>query len=139
RLWRVTQRFYKSRNYALAWIEDSEPRPQMGDLMKALWAADLDGLHPLLYTVPLLDQRRQEASKGFLTKKGFEPKEAGNLDVWLTYVCMKYSPALADGLSDLAHADPTWQIKREAFDPRAWLERALASNAIASSVLGLTP
>jgi murein L,D-transpeptidase YcbB/YkuD len=139
RLWRVTQRFYKSRNYALAWIEDSEPRPQMGDLMKALWAADLEGLDPLLYNVSLLDQRRQEASKGFLTKKGFEPKEAGNLDVWLTYVCMKYASDLADGLSDLAHADPTWQIKRDAFEPRQWLERALAANAIGQSLLELTP
>ena len=139
RLWKVTQRFYKGRNYELAWIEDSKPRPQMPDLIKALWAGDHEGLDPLLYNVSLLDERRQEASKGFLTKKGFEPREAGSLDVWLTYVCMKYSSDLADGLSDLAHADPTWQIKRDAFDPRAWLERALAANAVAASLLELTP
>jgi murein L,D-transpeptidase YcbB/YkuD len=139
RLWKVTQQFYKSRNYALAWIEDSEPRPQMADLVKALWAADHEGLDPLLYNVSLLDQRRQEASKGFLTKKGFEPKEAGNLDVWLTYVCLKYSSDLADGLSDLAHADPSWQIKRERFEPRAWLERVLSENSVAKSLSDLTP
>jgi murein L,D-transpeptidase YcbB/YkuD len=139
RLWKVTQRFYKSRNYELAWIEDSEPRPQMAELIKALWAGDQEGLDPLLYNVSLLDERRQEASKGFLTKKGFEPKEAGNLDVWLTYVCMKYASDLADGLSDLAHADPDWQIKRDAFDPRAWLERALADNTVAASLRELTP
>ena len=139
RLWKVTQHFYKSRNYALAWIEDSEPKPQMADLMKALWAAESEGLDPLLYNVSLLDQRRQEASKGFLTKKGFEPKEAGNLDVWLTYVCLKYSSDLADGLSDLAHADPAWQIKREKFEPRAWLDRVLAENSVAKSLSQLTP
>ena len=139
RLWKVTQQFYKSRNYELSWIEDSAPRPQMADLMKALWSAEREGLDPLLYNVSLLDQRRQEASKGFLTKKGFEPTEAGHLDVWLTYIAMKYSSDLADGLSDLAHADPEWQIKREKFDPRAWLERALASNAVGASLLELTP
>jgi murein L,D-transpeptidase YcbB/YkuD len=139
RLWKVTQQFYKHRRYELAWIEDSEPRPQMADLMKALWAADHEGLDPLLYNVSLLDQQRQEASKGFLTKKGFEPKGAGNLDVWLTYVCLKYSSDLADGLSDLAHADPAWQIKRETFEPRAWLERVLAENSVAKSLAELTP
>jgi murein L,D-transpeptidase YcbB/YkuD len=139
RLWKDTRQFYRSRNYALAWIEDSEPRPQMAELIKALWAAEHEGLDPLLYNVSLLDQRRQEASKGFLTKKGFEAKEAGALDVWLTYVYMKYASDLADGLSDLSHADPAWQIKREAFDPRARLERALSSNAIADSLLELTP
>ena len=139
RLWKITRHFYKSRNYAPAWIEDSEARPQMVDLIKAIWAADREGLDPLLYNVSLLDQRRQEASKGFLTKKGFEPQEAGALDVWLTYVYMKYSSDLADGLSDLAHADSTWQIKSEAFDPRAALEQALSSNTIADSLLELTP
>src|SRR5262245_55791600 len=139
RLWKVTRHFYKNRNYAPAWIEDSAARPQMVDLIKALWAADREGLDPLLYNVSLLDQRRQEASKGFLTKRGFEPQEAGALDVWLTYVYMKYSSDLADGLSDLAHADSTWQIKSEAFDPRARLEQALSSNTIADSLRELTP
>ena len=136
RLWKLTQRFYKSRGYAPAWIEESEPRPQMGDLMKALWAADVEGLDPQLYNVALLEQRRQEASKGFLTKKGFEPKEAGALDVWLTYLYMKYASDLADGLSDLAHADPTWQIKPEKFDPAGRLEAALAAKRIGAVARG---
>ena len=139
RLWKITRHFYRSRNYAPAWFEDSEASSQMVDLIKALWAADREGLDPLLYNVSLLDQRRQEASKGFLTKKGFEPQEAGALEVWLTYVYMKYSSDLADGLSDLAHADSTWQIKSEAFDPRARLEHALSSNTIADSLLELAP
>ena len=64
----------------------------------------------------------RKRSKGFLTKKGFEPQEAGALDVWLTYLYMKYASDLADGLSDLAHADPKWQIKPEKFDPAGQLE-----------------
>lgn len=138
RLWKLTREFYESRGFAPAWIEDSEPRPQMDDLVKALWAADQEGLDPQLYNVSLLDQRRREASKGFLTAKGFEPKEAGTLDVWLTYLYMKYASDLADGLSDLAHADPKWWIRPEKFDPRARLEEALAKNNVAESLFDLT-
>src|SRR5688500_415043 len=111
KLWKLTREFYEARQFAPAWSEDAEPRPQMGYLIKALWAADHEGLDPQLYNVSMLDQRTREASKGFLSKKGFEPNEAGALDVWLTYLYMKYSSDLADGLSDLAHADPKWQIK----------------------------
>lgn len=139
RLWKLTRGFYEGREFAPAWIEDSKPRPQMADLIEALWSADHEGLDPQLYNVSFLDQRRQEASKGLLTKKGFEPKEAGSLDAWLTYLYMKYSSDLAGGLSDLAHSDPTWQIRPEKFEPRARLEEALANNDVADSLRGLTP
>ena len=43
---------------------------------------------------------------------------------------MKYASDLADGLSDLAHADPDWQIKPEKFDPAAHLEQALQNNRV---------
>ena len=139
RLWKLTREFYERRSFAPAWIEDAEPRAQMGDLIKALWSADHEGLDPELYNVALLDRRKQEASKGFLSKKGFEPADAGALDVWLTYLYLKYSSDLADGISDLAHADPKWQIRPEKFDARAQLEEALANNNVADSLRDLAP
>jgi murein L,D-transpeptidase YcbB/YkuD len=87
----------------------------------------------------MLDQRLAEASKGFLSRKGFDPAEAGAMDVWLTYLYMKYASDLADGVSDLAHADPAWKIKPESFDPLAELERALRDNRVAESLMELTP
>jgi L,D-transpeptidase YcbB len=139
RLWKRTREFYADRQFAPAWIEGSTPKSQMRDFIKALWSADHEGLDPQLYNVALIDQKAQEASKGFLTKKGFEPNEAGAFDVWFTYLYLKYASDLADGLSDLAHADPKWQIKPEKFDPRARLEDALNSNRIAESLQELTP
>jgi murein L,D-transpeptidase YcbB/YkuD len=139
KLWKTTREFYEARQFQPAWIEDSDPTPQMAQLIEALWAADHEGLDPQLYNVSLLDQRRREASKGFLTKKGFDPKEAGAFDVWLTYLYMKYSSDLADGLSDLAHADARWKIRPEKFDPRAQLENALSKNNLADSLRELTP
>ena len=139
RLWKLTNEFYAARGFKPAWLERAAPRPQMGDLIKALWSADHEGLDPELYNVSLLDQRRQEASRGFLSAKGFEPQEAGGLDVWLTYLYLQYSSDLADGLGDLSRADPAWQIRREKFDPRARLEAALEDNNVADSLVELTP
>ena len=139
RLWKQTREFYQKREFAPAWIENAEPRPQMEALIKALRGAHTDGLDPELYNVTRLEERRVEASKGFLTKKGFDPKEAGALDAWLTYLYMKYASDLADGLSDLASADPAWKIRPEKFDPLAHLEKAVQEGRIAESLEELAP
>ena len=47
------------------------------------------------------------------------------MDVWLTYLYLKFASDLADGVSDLAHADPAWQIAPDSFDPLDHLEKAL--------------
>jgi L,D-transpeptidase YcbB len=139
KLWKLTQQFYERRRYAAAWIQGTDPKPQMQELIKALTASANEGLDPQLYSVSLLEHRRQEASRGFLTKKGFDPNEAGALDAWLTYLYMKYSSDLADGLSDLAHADPRWQIKAEKFDLAGRLEKALDTNTVNQSLTELLP
>ena len=139
KLWKLTQQFYERREHVPAWTKGSKPLPQISELIAALQTASEEGLDPQLYNVALLDQRRQEASKGLLTKKGFEPTEAGSLDVWLTYLYMKYTSDLADGLSDLAHADPRWQIRPEKFDPSTLLESALRENRVGASIAELMP
>ena len=139
KLWKLTQQFYERRSYAPAWINGTKPLPRISELIAALQTATDEGLDPQLYNVALLEHRRQEASKGLLTKKGFEPQEAGALDVWLTYLYMKYASDLADGLSDLAHADPKWQIKPEKFDPAGRLESALRENKVGASLAELMP
>jgi L,D-transpeptidase YcbB len=139
KLWKLTQQFYERRQHAPAWIKGTAPRPTVAELIAALSAASEEGLDPQLYNVSLLEQKRQTASQGFLSKKGFEPAEAGEHDVWLTYLYLKYASDLADGLSDLARADAKWQIRPEKFDPAASLEDALARNRIEESLRELTP
>src|SRR5688500_36444 len=139
KLWQLTQQFYERRQFTPAWSKGTAPLPHVGELIDAIKAAGHEGLDPQLYNVAFLEQRRQDATKGFLTKKGFVPNEAGALDVWLTYLYMKYASDLADGLSDLARADPRWQIRGEKFDPAGRLDEALAKNEVQASLLGLTP
>lgn len=139
RLWKLTRQFYGRRQFAPAWIEGAKPRPQMDALIDAIKAAHQEGLDPELYNAALLDTRYREGSKGFLSQKGFDPVQAGQMDAWMTYLYMKYASDLADGLSDLARADPTWKIKPEKFDPLIELERALSENRVAESLGNLTP
>jgi L,D-transpeptidase YcbB len=139
RLWQQTRTFYEKREFAPAWIKDGAPRKQMDALIAALRAADRDGIDPELYGVGLLEQRRKEAGSGFLSRKGFQPDAAATMDTWLTYVYLKFASDLADGVSDLAHADPAWQITPNSFDPLDHLEKALRDNRIAESLGELTP
>jgi len=139
KLWPQTRAFYEGRQFAPAWLEKARPRPQVDALVKSLREADREGLDPTLYNVSMIEERRKEATKGFLSDKGIDPREAGALDVWLTYLYMKHASDLADGLSDLARTDPTWRIRPEKFDPLAHLEKALSENHISESLRELTP
>ena len=102
RLWKLTRQFYQKRGDAPAWIEDRKPRGQVDDLITALQAADREGLDPALYNVSTLSTLRQEAGRGFLTAKGFDPSEAAKLDVWLTYLYLRYASDLSSGVAVLA-------------------------------------
>src|SRR5262245_45656072 len=137
--WKLTRTFYERREFVPAWIENRLPTPQMEALLRAIHVADREGLDPELYSVSLLDERKAEALSGFLTKRGFNPEVAGAMDVWLTWLYMSYASDLADGVADLARADPAWKIDRTRFDPLSQLQRALADKRVAESLSELVP
>jgi L,D-transpeptidase YcbB len=139
RLWALTKQFYQKRGDASAWIEGRKPRPQMDELIQVLQRTDREGLDPALYNASVLTARRAEAGQGFLSMKGFNEAEAGNLDVWLTYLYLQYSSDLTNGVANLAHLDPKWQIRDKKTDSLAQLEQALEQNQVARSLDGLTP
>jgi hypothetical protein len=61
RLWKVTREFYQARQYAPAWIDGTQPRREIEEFVKALWAAEQEGLDPELYSVKAIDARWREA------------------------------------------------------------------------------
>jgi murein L,D-transpeptidase YcbB/YkuD len=139
RLWRLTRQFYQKRGDRFAWIDDRKPRREMDELIGVLQSADREGLDPALYNVAVLTARRQEAGRGFLTMKGFDAREAADLDVWLTYLYLRYASDLTNGLAGLSHADPKWKLRDKRTDPGPLLERALDEHRIAQSLQELTP
>jgi murein L,D-transpeptidase YcbB/YkuD len=139
RLWSLAKQFYQKRAYKLAWIDGRSPRRQMDELIEHLQHADREGLDPSLYNASTLAARRNEAGKGFLTKKGFNEVEAVGLDAWLTYLYMQYASDLATGVSDLSHADPNWQIHGQKFDPLTSVTDAMEHDTVGRSLDDLLP
>lgn len=138
-LWKQTRQFYEQRAFVPVWIKDAKPRKQMEDLIDALQHVDQHGQDPELYSATLIKTRREEATKGFLTDPGYDPKEAGTLDVWLTYLYLKHAADVANGMSDLASADKRWRIAPDAFDPLVHLNEAVEKDRVAESLTELQP
>jgi murein L,D-transpeptidase YcbB/YkuD len=139
RLWHLTQQFYQKRDEALAWIDDGKPRPAMDQLIATLQKVDREGLDPALYSATTLSARRVEAGRGFLTARGFDEQDAAALDVWLTYLYLQYASDVSNGIADLSHADPDWQIRDKKVDSLALLERSLDDDSVGKSLDDLTP
>jgi murein L,D-transpeptidase YcbB/YkuD len=138
-LWTLTRQFYQKRNDAFAWIDDRKPRREMDELIGVLKSADREGLDPALYPVPALAAKREAAGRGFLTAKGFDESEAAGLDVWLTYLYLRYASDLSNGLPGLSHADPAWKLRDKRTAPGPLLEKALAEHRVAQSLQELIP
>jgi murein L,D-transpeptidase YcbB/YkuD len=139
RLWTLTKQFYQKRGGTPAWIDGRKPRSQMDDLIQVLQRTGREGLDPALYNASILSARRADAGRGFLSAKGFDESEAANLDVWLTYLYLQYASDLTNGLANLSHASPNWQIRAKKSSPLERLEQALEQNQVARSLDDLTP
>src|SRR4029079_1705293 len=111
RLWNITQQFYQKRGEALAWIDGTKPRPALDELIATLEKTDRDGLDPALYSASTLSARRVEAGgaprwssvrgeagRGVLTTRGFDAAEAADLDLWLTYLFLRYASDVSHGV-----------------------------------------
>jgi L,D-transpeptidase YcbB len=139
KLWALTKQFYETREEALIWTDRGKPRPQMDQLIDKLQHVDREGLDPALYNAPGLALKRAEADRGWIVKKGFEPDQAADLDVALTYLYLQYASDVTSGVGDLSHADPNWQIRAKKIDLLATLADAIDNNRVGQSLDGLLP
>jgi murein L,D-transpeptidase YcbB/YkuD len=135
RVWAATQSFYRSIEFAPVWVKRDRPTTRMESLLSAIDTVDRDGLDPALYDTTFL--RRDGAERKLPNR--FPSAAAGEIDVRLTYLYMQLAADLADGVSDLAHADRAWRIQPETFDPANHLTKALAGGGIADSLEALKP
>src|SRR5262245_6973552 len=51
RLWKLTRAFYERRKHEFAWIDEKHPTGHMDALIRALKAADREGLDPEMYSL----------------------------------------------------------------------------------------
>jgi murein L,D-transpeptidase YcbB/YkuD len=135
RIWTLAREFYARRDNQIAWMEGRRPSRRVSAFAESLRAGAQDGLDPNLYQIEDLERRLDERGR----PRRLTADEAGRWDVWLTYTYLQYAADIADGISDLAHADRAWRIGRQPFEPVPQLEEAIAGNRIAESLEDLKP
>ncbi|OLC76004.1 MAG: hypothetical protein AUH72_19665 [Acidobacteria bacterium 13_1_40CM_4_65_8] len=128
-VWLEAQRFYKQNGYAIVWSDGKSPRPQMDGLIRAIRAADQEGLQPPDYGVDELDRIRQ----------AFDASHAADTDVRFTYAYLQYASDLTHGTVDPEDIDPHWHAAPRDVDLHAALERGLVDNLIGDSLQKLAP
>ena len=138
-LWTVTRELYQERAYLPVWLDGHRPTERVRALLDAVDGAAADGIDPSLYGLDAIARRHEEARKGFFRARGFERDEAGVIDVRLTYTYLQFASDLADGISDLASTDASWQIRPSRFDARAHLAHAIEDGDVRKSLDALKP
>jgi murein L,D-transpeptidase YcbB/YkuD len=139
KVWAKTKTFYRDTEYAPAWLEGRRASSRLVALVASIKDAERDGLDPALYDAAFLDDHLAASKKGWFTRTRLETGPAAAVEVRATYAYMLLASDLADGISDLAHADPSWHVQRETFDPAAHIAQALSSGRIAESLDTLKP
>src|SRR2546425_5155945 len=128
-VWQEERRFYKQNGEHLAWSDGRRLRPQVDGLIRALRAADQEGLNPADYHVDALAAHRQE----------FDAARAADVDLELTYAYLSYAWDLTHGTIDPEDLDPHWHAVPRDVDLHAALQNGLDENRIEDLLQGLAP
>jgi murein L,D-transpeptidase YcbB/YkuD len=128
-VWQEERRFYTQNGQHLVWSDGRRPRSQADGLLRALGAADREGLDPADYHVDALRSRRQS----------FDAAHAADVDLELTYAYLSYAWDLTHGTSDPEDLDPHWHAVQRDVDLHAALQNGLDENRIEESLERLAP
>lgn len=129
-VWQEEQRFYKQNGYQLVWSDGTGPRGQLDGLVRAIRAADQDGLDPQDYHVDEIDAARRAA---------LDRDQAINLDVRVTYAYLRYAWDLTHGTIDPEDVNPQWHAAPRYVDLHNALESGLGDNIVGESLARLAP
>jgi murein L,D-transpeptidase YcbB/YkuD len=129
RVWEEARRFYDQNGMRLVWSNGTSVHPAVDALVRALAAADREGLDPATYDGPALGERR----------RSFTRETAAEFDVRCTYAYLRYAWDLTHGSIDPEKVAPQWHAARRGDDPSAALKAAVATGAIESSLARLGP
>ena len=128
-VWQDVHRFYKANDEQLVWSDGRKPRGTFDALLRALRAADVEGLAPADYHVDDLTAAHDN----------FDPEQAADLDVRGTYAYLRYAADLAHGTVDPEDVMPQWHKASKTVDLHQTLLSAIASNQVEQSLVQLAP
>jgi murein L,D-transpeptidase YcbB/YkuD len=128
-VWEETRRFYERNRLRLAWSDGRTPAPAVEGLLRALRAADREGLDPATYDPVGLDEGR----------RAFDKDHAVAFDVRCTYAYLRYGWDLTHGSIEPETVAPHWHAPPRGADLPAALQQALDRAAIEASLETLAP
>jgi murein L,D-transpeptidase YcbB/YkuD len=130
--------FYERRTYWPAWSDDSGPLPQARALLRAIRAADREGLRPADYHLAAIEALLARLGG----RRDIGPRSATlrvYLDLLLTDAFLIYGSHLLAGRVDPVTIDAMWIANRREANMIAVLEDAVASNCVEESLRDLLP
>ncbi|MBW8867857.1 MAG: L,D-transpeptidase family protein [Acidobacteria bacterium] len=128
-VWKEEQRFYRQSGYQLAWSDGRRVRADFDALLRALRAADRDGLDPAQYHLADLEA----------AKKAFTRERAIDFDLRASYAYLQYASDLTHGTVDPEDVDPQWHAAPRDVDLHNLLESAVGSGGVEQSLQELAP
>ena len=128
-VWQEVRRFYKENGYTLVWSDGRKPRSQMDGLLRALQAANQDGLDPATYGLDELTRLKQT----------LDAAHAADDDLRFTYAYLAYGSDLAHGTVDPEDIDSHWHASPRDVDLHETLMNALEARRIEDSLQRLAP
>jgi murein L,D-transpeptidase YcbB/YkuD len=128
-VWKEEQRFYRQSGYQLAWSDGRRVRGVFDGLVRALGAADRDGLDPAEYHVADLEA----------AKTAFTRERAIDLDLRASYAYLRCAWDLTHGTIDPEDVDPQWHATPRTVDLHNALQSAVGSGSVEQSLQDLAP
>jgi len=129
RAWEETRRFYDRTGMLFAWSDGRSVRSTVDGLLRAVRAADREGLDPATYHAEALEE----------AQGGFDRAHAADFDVRCTYTYLRYAWDLTHGSIDPEKVAPQWHAARPESDLSAALAAALERGTIEPSLERLGP
>ncbi|MFA7618028.1 MAG: L,D-transpeptidase family protein [Thiohalomonadaceae bacterium] len=124
------QRFYRMRDYAPAWIENTGVTLQTADVLERLRRAWIEGLDHARYHPDAIEDLAGGAE---------DVVQLAQLDLLLSDAFLSYARDVREGRVSPREVDPAWHIASEPFDYSQALEHALASRSAAAVLDAMAP
>jgi len=138
-IWKDVRRFYRSHDYAPAWIEGRRPGREASELIDAVHAAREEGLDAEDYDLKALEVLRTEKSRNSFKKDALLPEQVAEADLRLTYMFIRYATHLLLGRVEPSDVDPHWFGQQRRVDLVDLLDRALDSGDVAGVLRSVLP
>lgn len=120
---RQVDSFYRSSNYALAWVKDSHSTERAEQMIRVLYAAEAEGLNSEDYDGPRWPERIAHLQSDHTAQ------DEARFDLALTVCAMRYISAVRLGRINPKHLQFDFDIEHKRIDMPSYLARIIHSDA----------